>query len=296
MSLNCHLTFIQITFHHHPGADIRVSPPSKSCHTSNQTSTDHLHAGHISPPSKWRYKYHLHPHPIPPQPRPIDSHLNSVQVACHLNLCPDNCISPPSKWRINSFLSLQIASELHSSTITNPYRSKDVRHKSHPNWIQAPSPMPHITSIQVTRFASRCNPCHVPPPNKVLVSVSPGPIWNTPKYQNVRSPPNRSLLTYILVPRSKYHLHPCTASPPYMPKNSCLTSICVASRISQLHASPISPQIKVLRIASNLHPGHISTTPRWQDVHLTSIHIHSHLHQSPYIHILSSSRSHLICI
>ena len=167
MSLNCHLTFIQITFHHHPGADIRVSPPSKSCHTSNQTSTDHLlHAGHISPPSKWRYKYHLHPHPIPPQPRPIDSHLNSVQVACHLNLCPDNCISPPSKWRINSFLSLQIASELHSNTITNPYRSKDIRRKSHPNWILAPSPVSHITSIQVIRFASRCNPSHVPPPNR----------------------------------------------------------------------------------------------------------------------------------
>ena len=121
-----------------------ISPPSRcrySCHTSNRTSTDHLHAGHISPPSKWRYKYHLHPHPIPPQPWPIDSHLNSVQVACHLKLCPDNCISPPSKWRINSFLSLQIASELHSNTITNPYRSKDVRRKSHPNWIQAPSPM-----------------------------------------------------------------------------------------------------------------------------------------------------------
>ena len=118
MSLDCHLTFIQLTFHHHPGADIRVSPPSKSRHTSNRTSTDHLHAGHISPPSKWRYKYHLHPHPIPPQPRPIGSHLNSVQVACHLNLCPDNCISPPSKCRINSFLSLQIASELHSNTIT----------------------------------------------------------------------------------------------------------------------------------------------------------------------------------
>ena len=66
---------------------------------------------------------------------------------------------------------------------------------------------------------------------QVLISVSPGLIWSTSKYQNVRSPPYRSLLTYILVPRFKYHLHPCTASPPYMPKNSCLTSFCVASRI-----------------------------------------------------------------
>ena len=164
----------QLSSHLHPD---NISPPSRcrySCLTSIQV-VSHLQPDKYGPPaacrshltpSKWRYKYHLHPHPIPPQPRPIDSHLNSVQVACHLNLCPDNCISPPSKWRINSFLSFQIASELHSNTITNPYRSKYIRRKSHPNWILAPSPVSHITSIQVIRFASRCNPCHAPPPNR----------------------------------------------------------------------------------------------------------------------------------
>ena len=93
-----------------------------------------------------------------------------------------------------------------------------------------------------------------------------------------------SCLTWIQVPRYLCNLHPCSSSPP--------------SRCTDLHLSsiPISPPIEVLRVASKLHPNHISTMPGLRNVHLTFIYVHSHCHRSPLIGISSPSRSRFTCV
>ena len=96
--------------------------------------------------------------------------------------------------------------------------------------------------------------------------------------------PSRSCLTWIQLPRYLCNLHPCSSSPP--------------SRCTNLHLSsiPISPPIEVVRVASKLHPNHISTMPGLWDVHLTSIYVHSHCHRSPLIGISSPSKSRFTCV
>ena len=96
--------------------------------------------------------------------------------------------------------------------------------------------------------------------------------------------PSRSCLTWIQVPRYLCNLHPCSSSP--------------LSRCTNLHLSsiPISPPIEVLRVASKLHPNHISTMPGLRDVHLTSIYMHSHRYRSPLIGISSPSSSRFTCV
>ena len=96
--------------------------------------------------------------------------------------------------------------------------------------------------------------------------------------------PSRSCLTWIQLPRYLCNLDPCSSSPP--------------SRCTNLHLSsiPISPPIEVVRVASKLHPNHISTMPGLWDVHLTSIYVHSHCHRSPLIGISSPSKSRFTCV
>ena len=96
--------------------------------------------------------------------------------------------------------------------------------------------------------------------------------------------PSRSCLTWIQVPRYLCNLHRCTISPPSRRPDL------------HLHSIPISAPIEVLRVASNLHPNHISTMPGLRDVHLTSVYVHSHCHPSPLIGISSPSRSRFTCV
>ena len=88
--------------------------------------------------------------------------------------------------------------------------------------------------------------------------------------------------------RLKCHFHRGPVSHESRSQDTCVTSIHVPI--------PISPPIEVLRVASNLHPNHISTMPGLRDVHLTSIYVHSHCHRSPLIGISSPSRSRFTCI
>ena len=88
-----HFTSIQVAFNLNTCPDICVSHPSRWCHISIQVL---------------KIAFQLHPRPISNKFRPRNVHLNSIQGLCHahlssfqatfhLNICPDICISHPSR-------------------------------------------------------------------------------------------------------------------------------------------------------------------------------------------------------
>ena len=261
-----HLSSIQVQSQTHPGLEMCISIPSRSCTTC---ITSLLHSDHV----------HLNTCPdicIPHPSRSRKLHPNSILVPSHhiqVSWCAPQLnpgpISAPPRCRYLCFTSIQVTS--------NPDPGHEI-------WISLPKRFP-LTCIQVAGFTSQLHPGAISLPFKSenlhlnsiyvlsLPHLHPGHILyqSSPKYLH---------LTSIQV---LSHLHPNSnilISPPPM---YCLTSIKVRSFVSHLQPCDISPPAYSLPFKS------------WY-LHHSSIHVLSHTNPRFNISAQTPSRSRLTSI
>ena len=198
--LNLCLASMQVTFHLHPGPDIRVTPPFRSHLGSIQVL--------IQVP---RIASQLHPSPISPHPGqktcvspPSKYHLTCIRVPVfmshsHLLLCHD---SPPFRSQESRLSSIHVPSYfIHllnficdsppSRLCLTSIQNLIEMHKG-PNMHLSPTSMLRLTSIQVIRTAS-----HPPPGLRMCVS-----------------PQSRSRLSSVQILIFVSHLYTGRISPP----------------------------------------------------------------------------------
>ena len=233
----------------HPGLEMCISIPSKSCATC---ITSLLHTNHVSPQHmSWllhptsiqvqKISSQLHPSPISPysglmmclstQSR---SHLSPTQMS---NPDPGHeiCISPPKRFPLTCIQVAGFASQLHPGAISLPFKSENL----------------HLNSIYVLSFpiyiqvTSHLNPG----PNICIIHPSRWCLSLICITHLSRSCPTCIQNSNILISP-----HPCTVSFPSNPKfrvssasmwhltSSLFTSIQVMIFASQLHPCPISHQ------------------------------------------------------
>ena len=200
----------------------------------------------ISPPSRSQ-ELHFHPGPIPPTSRSPD--------VSHLQIGP---VSLPSRSQYPRLISIQVTSRLRS-------RSRQL----------------HITSTQV--------PSHHQPRPDIHVSSPARSRYSRLTIQFTSHPHLHS--ANCISASSRSHLIP------YRSQGFCLTSIKApfhahpylkidispAPRSQDFHLTSLSrlPSFQVARVASRLHPGHISSPPRSRYSCHTSIQVTSRLHPGP---------------
>ena len=233
-----HLSSIQVQCQTHPGLEMCISIPSRSCATC---ITSLLHTNHVLPQHmSWllhptsiqvqKILSQLHPSPVSPysglmmctstQSR---SHLSPIQMSIFVfHLYPGNvnrdsgheiCISPPKRFPLTCIQVEGFASQLHPGAMSLPFKSENL----------------HLNSIYVLSLP-HLHPGHISSQSR-------------PKYLHVTS------IQVIIITHVRHtsiqvlsHLHPNSnilISPPPM---YCLTSIQVRSFVSHLHPCDISPR------------------------------------------------------
>ena len=298
-----------------PGHEICISPPKRFPLTCIQVAgfTSQLHPGAISLPFKSENLHlnsiyvlslpHLHPGHISSQSRPKYLHLTStqvmsithvrhtsIQVLSHLHPNSNILISLPSMYCLTSIQVRSFVSHLHPCDISPPayslpFKSWYLHHSSihvvsHTNprldisaWTPSRS---RLTSIQVPRFVSHIHPSH-PSTHPVASQFQLGPITTPSRSTNVRLtsihvPSHLHSVSYSCIP-----LHPHRVSPP---SRSCYFYLSFIQVWSNLHSGG--------EACSSAPSMFYLTSPRSQDIHLTSIHILSHPIQVPrfafYLH------------
>ena len=273
------LSSIQVQSQTHPGLEMCISIPSRSCTTC---ITSLLHTDHVSPQHMSWYLHptsiqvqkitsQLHPSPISPysclmmctstQSR---SHLSPTQMSIFVFHLYPGSIKPWSRSRDFHLTSKEVPSHLHPG--------RRIR-------VSAPSRC-HLTPIQVWKFASKLHLCSVPPhPHPGHISYQ-----SRPKYLHLTSIQVMSIAqvchTSIQV---LSHLHPNSNIPISPPPMYCLISIQVRSFVSHLHPCDISPPACSLPFKS------------WY-LHHSSIHVLSHTNPRFNISAWTPSRSRLTSI
>ena len=272
-SWKLHLSSIQVQSQTHPGLEMCISIPSRSCTTC------------------------------------ITSRLPSIQTTFHLNICPDICIPHPPRSRKlhpNSILvpshRIQVswcAPQLNPGPISAPPKCRYLCFTRSASHFQRGSFSPASRS-QDSRLSSIQVPSHSHSSLKICIQTpsmfSPSPIYiqvtshiNPGPNICISHPsrwclllmcvthPSRSCLTCIQIPISLSNLHPCTVSPPSRSEVSCLVCIHVTSPLQPTHfhsshdicitAPPMSylTPIHVSILAPELHPDHVSPPSRSHD-------------------------------
>ena len=124
-----------------------------------------------------------------------------------------------------------------------------------------PSTISKLSRISYVLFTSISVLYQLHPDHKILVST-----------------PSMFCLTSDNIHISTYHLHPCGVSSPSRYRYSHLIPTQVV-----YHLQPALIMPTFMLVPSHPHTG--------RDMNIPSIHVPSHLHQGPYIHISSPSRS-----
>ena len=169
---------MQVTFHLHPGPDIRVTTPFRSHLGSIQVL--------IQVP---RIASQLHSSPISPHPG------------------QKTCVSSPSKYHLTSIRVPGFTSHSHLLLchVSPPFRSQESRLSSI-----------HVTSSTFST-STPLHPGCVSPPSRTWFKCIKVPICTYPLHRCCVSPPSRSWeqhLTFLQVSECASHLNPGPVSPP----------------------------------------------------------------------------------
>ena len=255
------LSSIQVQSQTHPGLEMCISIPSRSCTTC---ITSLLHTDHVSPQHMpWylqptsiqvqKITSQLHPSPISPysclmmctstQSR---SHLSPTQMSIFVFHLYPGSIKPWSRSRDFHLTSKEVPSHLHPG--------RRIR-------VSAPSRC-HLTPIQVWKFASKLHLCSVPPPSTSrshLISIQaqifashihPGDVYRSSVshiHPGSVSPASKFQYPYLTSTHVLSHFHPgpkfrVSSASMWHLTSSLLTSIQVMVFASQFHPCPISHQ------------------------------------------------------
>ena len=207
--------------------------------------------------------------------------LTCIQIPISLSHSHPCTVSLQSRSEVSCLICIHVASHLQPIHF----------HSSHDICITAPS-MSYLTPIRVSILAPELHPDHVSPPSKshdlclISIQVTPqpiplhlqlGPITTPSRSINVRLtsihvPSHLHSVSYSCIP-----LHPHRVSPP---SRSCYFYLSFIQVWSNLHSGG--------EACSSAPSMFYLTSPRSQDIHLTSIHILSHPIQVPrfafYLH------------
>ena len=242
-----HLSSIQIQSQTHPGLEMCISIPSRSCTTC---ITSLLHTDHVSPQ---HMSWYLHPASI--QVQKITSQLHPSPISPYSGLMM--CTSTQSRSHLSPTQMSIFVFHLYPGNIKPWSMLQDL--------LSPPPPPPPPIYIQVTSHIN-------PGPN---ICISHPSRWCLSLMCVTH--PSRSCLTCIQIPISLSHLHPCTVSLPSRSEVSCLICIHVTSHLQPTHfhsshdicitapsMSYLTP-IHVSILAPELHPDHVSPPFRSHD-------------------------------
>ena len=306
--LNLCLASMQVTFHLHPGPDIRVTPPFRSHLGSIQVLiqvpriTSHLTQDR-------RLVFHLHPSTTSPAFESQDSclTLTSFYVTSHLHSGPKNHASPLSMSLLtSSTFSTSFATHLHPGCVSPPFRTwfKCIKvpictyplHRccvSPPSrsWEQHLTPPPglrmcvspesrsRLSSVQILIFVSHLYTGHISPPLRsweLHLSFIQVPSHPIPCLETCVSPLSISCLTSIQVTRATSLLHLGPVSPPSRSLDSYFTSNLLCPGLKNFISSPYRSHLTPMHIskrASYHYSGIVRPLSRWEDSCLTSIQV-----------------------